>query len=580
MNQILQGIPASEGMAIGNAYILGSIEQLVPMQALAESEIRHELERFRQAIETSRKQIEALLTSSNLDDDLKSLFEIQLLLLKDPMLIDQSIDRIQGKRVNAEAALASELEILKNSVFNNRDRQVRDHFSDLEDITNRLLSNLMGIKDGDIRIQELNSLPADAILLAETISPSLMLHINNIAGIGIASSQVSEHMVLLARSRNIPVLVGIDNVIGLVKKNESVLIDAVSGILIIKPDDKYRQTCQQWLVRQKHNIESKIQSPVMTIDGSSIELWCNLGDAGSSQDVRIRTSSGVGLFRTEFLYMKDSALFHNIHRQIELYSDILTELGDRPVTFRLLDTSPDKPLLSASGVRDQHLAGVRFLLANPKLLQSQIRSILEAAWHTRSRGARVQLMVPMVSRTEEFMQVREIFLDIRAEIASDNDIPFQDLPPVQLGVMLETPAAILMLRELSEHADFFSIGSNDLAQLVLGMPRQSQSLTDDHTSFQPALYRMIHQVTLHAKKEVSICGEIAARLDIIPLLIGLGLSKLSVTPANLLYCHDLIRQLSLPECRLLADEALQCRYASDLHTILNAFHRRLQIHTA
>ncbi|MCB1172636.1 MAG: hypothetical protein KDK39_03675, partial [Leptospiraceae bacterium] len=302
MNQILQGIPASEGMAMGVARLLGSMEQLVPLQSLAKGDIPAEIARFEAAIATSRRQVEALLAGSNLDDDLKALFDMQLLLLQDPMLIDQSKEKIQNRRINAEAALASELEILKNSVFSVRDRQISDHFNDLEDIANRLLSNLMGIENGDIRIQQLTEMPPNSILVAETLSPSLMLHINGIAGIALAANQVSDHMVLLARSRDMPVLVGIENVMSLVQTGQPLLLDALSGILIIKPDESYRQMCAHWQQQQSFESTNKVQSPVSTIDGSQIELWCNLGDPGSSQDVRILSTSGVGLFRTEFLY--------------------------------------------------------------------------------------------------------------------------------------------------------------------------------------------------------------------------------------------------------------------------------------
>lgn len=571
MNHTIQGIPASPGMALGPATVIRAVQHMIPRKHLNDAQIIQELERFEQAIQKSRSQMESLLNGLPENDDLRNIFEMQLLLLEDPMLIDESREKIRNRAINAEQALVDEISILKAFLLKTNNQVFQERASDLEDMGNRILSNLMNVPEGDIRIPLLQDLPPNTILVASDVSPSLMLHIREVGGIAVQGGGITGHMAILAKSRNIPALVSCEGILDFVKDHQTLLVDAVSGICMVEPGLEFQKTYHDYIERNSREKETTIQSPILTQDGVKIHLWSNLSDRNGANDIRVQGTSGVGLFRTEFLYLKDAQLFNNPQRQKEIYTQILNDLNGKPITFRLLDVSDDKPIPVQAMVRERHLRGIQFLLANPYLVRSQLRAIMEAAVALKSPAGQVRLMIPMVAMLEEVSSLQEIYLDVRAEVVNDLGIEFKDLPRMDLGIMIETPAAIMMLPELGEISDFFSIGSNDLAQLTLGLPRDNPTLTKENLFFQPAIYRLLKQVVDQTHKPLALCGEIGSRTDIIPLLIGLGIRNLSVAPSSLVGCANAIQKLSLEECQAMTRTALKTTTAEELHRLLTNF---------
>lgn len=571
MNDILQGLPASPGMSLGKAYFLKKPDQLIPKRSIDDAQINSELNRFSDAVEKSRLQIKESIKNSSFDDDLKEIFEMQLLLLEDPMLIDESIEKIKHQKINAEKALLDEIANLKSFLLKSKNIIFQDRVADLEDMGNRILSNLLNIPEGDVRIRALENMPKDSILIAADISPSLMLHIQGVSGIIVEEGGITGHMGILAKSREIPCLVNVEGILETVIEKQEILLDAVNGICVIQPDQRYIDTFVKYTQQKISRSSKNIDSPIKMTDGHLIELWSNLGDPGSANDTRIPGSSGVGLFRTEYLYLKETNLFNNFKKQKKMYEQILVALGNSPVVFRLLDTSTDKNLPGNVINNSHHLTGVQFLLANPVVTKLQIRCILEAALDIKLPENKLKIMIPMICMIEEVQKIQKLFQEVKTDMVNDLKITTNDIPEYELGVMLETPASILMIRELEKISDFFSIGSNDLAHFILGLPRYNSYFASEELFFQPSIFRMIKMITSQTKKPLTLCGEIAARIDIIPFLIGAGLNKLSMSPSSLLDASQFIQKLSYKECKKISDQAIQCQTGRELHTLLTSF---------
>ncbi|MCR9143943.1 MAG: PEP-utilizing enzyme [bacterium] len=551
------GMIASEGKALGRARVLETIAGSVPHRSLMPQEVGPELSRFRDAVQASRTQMKELIGAGRLGHELSAIFEAQLLLLEDPMLIDETREKIRSRKMNAEWALAEEVGILKDFLSKARNTIFQERAADLEDMSNRILSNLMGVPEGDIRIPGLKDLPPDSIVVAHDLSPSLMLHIRgNCVGIVTEAGGVTGHMAILAKSRGIPALVHVANLTQKIKEGDALLIDALpkvtgagvapapmrvdsgqasSGRLVCRPGEADVEAYHVYISGLRRRSEAGVRSPISLPDGSEARLWLNLDQLPESDPAA--GASGVGLFRTEFLYLKDPTLLNDPERQAQCYADLFSgPLAGRPITLRLLDAGDDKAYPPQAAVRDRDLRGVRFLLANPNILESQLRAILVGVSRAGAADGQCRLMVPVVSRFEEMEAVRETLARVRDEVEAELG---SRLPETALGMMLETPAAALMCEVFASNAAFFSIGTNDLTRLAIGVDRDN-TLPYDELFYQPALFRMIAMILERATVPLSICGEIAGRPDLLPILIGLGVREFSVAPSAVLNCFESI----------------------------------------
>ena len=588
------GMIASEGKAYGFARVLETVAGSVPHRMLMPQEVGPELARFREAVNASRVQMEQLIGAGNLGHELAAIFEAQLLLLEDPMLIDETREKIRTRNINVEWALAEDTANLKDFLSKARNAVVRERAADLEDMSNRILSNLMGVPEGDVRIPGLKNLPPDTILVAHDLSPSLMLHIRkNCAGIATEAGGVTGHMAILAKSRGIPALVHVAGLTGKVQDGDALLLDAVTssergaasvGRLVCRPGEEDVRAYQAYVSGLRQRPAASVHSPVGLPDGTEARIWLNLDDLPDERTdaddaeppselerekaVVMAGASGVGLFRTEFLYLKDPTLLNDPERHSRCYFDLFTgPFATRPITLRLLDVGDDKAYPPQAPVRDRDLRGVRFLLANPNVLEAQLRAILLAVHRTGIADGQCRLMVPVVSRFEEMEAIRECLVRMRANIEAESGAR---LPYVTLGMMLETPAAALMCEVFASNAEFFSIGSNDLTRLALGVDRDN-TLPYDELFYQPALYRMIEMILRRVTVPLSICGEIAGRVDLIPVLIGLGVREFSVAPSALSNCFETIAGLDLSALERAQQQArriCQAHTAADVRALL------------
>jgi phosphoenolpyruvate-protein kinase (PTS system EI component) len=438
----------------------------------------------------------------------------------------------------------------------------------------------MGVPDGDVRIPGLKNLPEGSIVVAHDLSPSLMLHIRkNCAGIVTEEGGVTGHMAILAKSRGIPALVHVPQLMKLVRAGDVLLLDATegSGRLLLHPSNAEIEAYHVYTRALPGPSSVSAHSPIALPDGSEARIWLNLDDlpdeANEEDDARkleVTGVSGVGLFRTEFLYLKDTTLLIQPDRHTECYYRLFTgPLNGLPLTLRLLDMGDDKGYPPQSAVKDRDLRGVRFLLANPTILDSQLRAIFTAVARAGLVDNQCRLMVPVVSRFEEMEAMRECVMRLREEIERDSGAR---LPEVPLGMMLETPAAALMCEIFASNSAFFSIGSNDLTRLALGVDRDN-TLPRDELFYQPALFRMIELVRNRITVPLAVCGEIAGRPDVLSILIGLGVRDFSVAPASLARCFERLAGFdadSFARCHDQARRVCQAHTAADVRALVSS----------
>lgn len=525
----LTGICAARGCASGRIQILPVLSRAVPDHAVAEEQIASELELLEKARRQSVRQIEQLLDESDLPAEHREIFESQILLLDDPMLFGAVREAIQNTRQNAAGAIASVVEDLKKQFAKAPDQMFRERIADLEDIAHRVLSNLLGTSQGDPRLPFLRSLAPDAILAAEEIPPSLMLHIRKIAGLVVEQGGVTGHMAILARDRGIPAVVNVEHLLEHVKDGQQAILYADSGTIVLDPSQEELSSLAPRLARRTINVHS----PVSLADGSQARLWLNLDDP---EDATLGETSGVhgiGLFRTEFIFYKYPDLFDSPEDHAEVYRKVFEAWKGKPVTCRLLDVGDDKTLPQslnrylAPDKQDAILRGVRFLLAHPGLLRLQLRALLEAALDVGAPAENIRLLVPLVSTRGEILEFRQFFDSIKQEVEAARK---QKCPAYPVGIMMETPAACVMSDVLSRYAEFFSLGTNDLAGLALAFHRSGPS---EDPFYQPALFRLIQAGLAGARVPVSICGEMAAIPQIAPVLAALGIRDFSASLASL-----------------------------------------------
>ena len=565
----LKGLIASDGMAIGRAYILKPFEIEVIHRKIASDKIDAEISRFEDAIAKSRQEIESLLKHSRLTDELEAIFEAQFLLLEDPMLIGESREKIRLRQVNAEWALQGEIRILKDFLLKSENSIFQERAADLEDVGNRILRNLMNIQEEGRFAQSLDEHEGHLILISDKIAPSLFLQIplERIEGIVCQFGGITSHLAILSKSHNIPALLNVEGLLENLPDKSPVFLDCIQGELIIEPGEKEQKAYRHYLVERSKIQALSVFSPIKTIDNTSVELWVNLDDIESTGDDRVQELSGVGLFRTEFLYLKDSKPITAAQEHSALYVRILKNLMPKPVQFRLLDVGNDKPLPRQVVAKEKGLRGIRFLLSNRKILISQMKSILLAASECQYPDKQCRILLPMVNSLEEIQSVAAILEEIRSELETRT---FKALPEMPLGIMIETPSALEMVDVFSKHVAFFCVGSNDLSHLSLAIDRE-ESLAHEELFYHPAFFRQLKRILDLSSVPVSLCGAITSQSELLPLLLGLGIRRLSVPLSSIVNCAKILEGSKRRKCQILAQQVLQVQSAVEIRQLVSSF---------
>lgn len=552
----VRGVPAAAGIAIGPLYCYQPAAVVVAQETTAEPE-EHQA-RLQTAIESARTDLQTLHQDvlQRIGAGEAAIFEAHLSILEDPDLFEAASEQIQAGQ-GAAQAWQQAVEATAETLAGLTDELLAARAVDVRDVGNRVLRILSGAPAAGL------NLPDEAvILIAADLTPSdtVTLDPDRILGFCTATGGANGHTAILARALGLPAIVGAGEAILSLPNNVQAILDGETGTLSLEPDAEALAAAQKRRQEQQSRREVELSAahePAITKDKHQVEVVANIGSVADAQQAVKFGAEGVGLLRTEFLFL-DRAEPPSEDEQFEVYRDIALALAGQPVIIRTLDIGGDKPLpyLTLPEEENPFLGqrGIRLCLARPELLRTQLRAILRAA-----KFGPLRVMFPMITNFEDWRGAKRIVDEIRAEL---------DAPAVELGIMVEVPAAALVAEAFAREIDFFSIGTNDLTQYTLAMDRTNPLLSDQADGLHPAVLRLIDTTVRAAHtagKWVGVCGELAANPKAVPVLVGLGVDELSTGVPAVPAVKAQIRELSFAAAQDMAVQALKCATAAEVH---------------
>jgi phosphoenolpyruvate-protein phosphotransferase (PTS system enzyme I) len=563
--KVFRGIAVSAGVCRGKIVVLHRARHIITRHELDEKEIAEATKRFEQSLVKTRQQItevqrRVIKSMSASEGDI---FDAHLLMLEDRVLIEEVIRFIREQKANAEFAFHTVAERYVKVLEDADDNYLRERAADMRDLTNRVLDNLLEVKDAF----DLRHLTEPCILVSHELSPSktAQLDKNFVLGFATDIGGKTSHTAIMARSLNIPAVVGLQSVSQELQSGAYALLDGYNGTLIVNPTD---QTLFEYgqLAKIKASLGEKLREiqlqPAVTLDGKIIHLSANIEDQHDVAAVIANGAEGVGLFRTEFLFINREKL-PDEEDQYKVYREVAAALKPQPVIIRTLDLGGDKFASHLELAQEMNpflgWRAIRFCLAQPELFRAQLRAILRA-----SAEGNVKMMYPMISGLDEWNQASMLVEKCKAELRAEGK-PFDE--NMDVGAMIEIPSAVLIANTLARRVKFFSIGSNDLIQYTLAADRTNEKVSHLYEPTHPAIIRLI-KMTVDAAHAAGIwagvCGEIAGDPMLAPLLIGLGVDELSAAPPVIAEVKYMIRRIKLTEAQALAEFALQSESPSEI----------------
>jgi phosphotransferase system enzyme I (PtsI) len=572
---VYKGIPVSAGICQGKAFVLHKAQTHVPHYDVAEADLPQQVQRFQQALVLTRQQIQEVQhkVSQALNAHEASIFDAHLLVLDDPTLIDSVTELIHSKKINVEAAFHEFAQKYTATLSAIDDAYLRERVADLRDVTSRIMNNLLG----NLQHQALLDLKEPCIIIADDLSPSEAAVMNRKVVLGFATDDGSKtsHVAIMARSLQTPAVVGLKDASVKIKSGAHVLLDGYNGSVVVNPTD---QTLFQYgqLEQRQASIEEKLRAiqslAAITLDGLKITLSANIGQTGDIQAVQEFGAEGVGLFRTEYLFLNRDTL-PSEDEQCEAYRKVAAALKPAPVIIRTLDLGGDKFLshLQIPAEMNPFLGwrAIRFCLEEREVFRAQLRAILRA-----SAEGNVKIMYPMVSNHNEVDQANGLVEQYKNELRAEK-IAFDE--KLEIGVMIEIPSAAVSADMLAKRVKFFSLGTNDLIQYALAVDRLNERIAHLYEPTHPAVLRLIKWTTEAAERHglwCGVCGEMAGDPCMTPLLLGLGARELSMAPPLLPRVKFLIRRLKMGDAMELANFALNCESGREILERSQALARR------
>ncbi len=554
MSTIIKGIGASPGIAIGPAWIYRPIK--VEVRTISNSDPIAEQLRLDSALMESKKQLEDLhiRTLAMVGEEEAAIFQAHAMVLEDPEFIDTVKKIIREKRINAEPAVQEGVEYYANMLLALEDEYFQARAQDIQDVGRRIIQCLSGAGKG----QNTNP-PFPVVIAAEELYPSDTVQFDKkvILGFCTIKGGPTSHVAIMARSLGVPAIVSAPFVLEEIEEESILIINGGDGTVVIKPDENEIRTAK----KNQQDLEDKsavqfasTHEPAVTTDGVAVEIVANIGSADDARIAVEYGAEGVGLLRTEFLYMDRTAL-PTVDEQIKIYREIFEAMGDRPVVVRTLDIGGDKsvPYLGLQKEDNPFLGwrAIRMVSERPEVLEQQFSALLQAG-----EKSDLRIMIPMISNIDEVINAREMLEKVKQDLHRKG-IPVPQ--KLQYGIMVEVPSAVMQVSEISDYVDFFSIGTNDLTQYTVAVDRGNERVANLASPFHPAVIRLIHKTITdaHAKgKWVGLCGEMAGDPLAAPLLLGLGLDEFSMAHTSIPCIKYLMRMLDKSECEKIAIEAL------------------------
>jgi len=552
----MKGIAVSKGVAIGKAYLLDRSKFCILKQKLEEHEVEKEIERFREAIAKTKLQMADIKNrAEKIADKYAVILDTYTLLLDDDILVNDTIDNIRKQRTNAEWTLNQTLQNFLNLFDNINDDYLKGKKDDLDLLVQAILRNLVGHSQ-----ETLSDIQEPVIIVTHSLSPSdtLTMPRNFIKGLATETGGKTSHVGIFAAALGIPAVTGIKTLTSQINSGENIVIDGIDGEVIIHPTEentKYFLKKQENYRRYEERLLANIHQSAETLDGHQVHLLANIESNQEIRSLHKFGAEGVGLYRTEFLYMSANHL-PGERELYENFKEVAQEMADKPVIIRTLDIGMDKQLAGIQANDEDNpalgLRGIRLSLAKPELFLSQLKGILRASLY-----GRVKVLYPMVSDVAEIIQANELLKKAK-DLLKEEQIPFDE--NIKIGVMIETPAAAICIDHILEVVDFVSIGTNDLIQYVLAIDRINENVAHLYQPFHPSVIRSLKQIFVAASKvnkKVSICGEMGGDPMATMLLLGLGeLDNLSMEPHSIPKVKKIIRLIRLEEARQMADHVL------------------------
>lgn len=559
MNEIKKGIIASEGIALGKVLLLEKLNIQIPTKKVKEEEIENEIEKFDKALEAYSNDLKNAKVETETQ---KEVINAHIGMLDDPFLKETVIGKIKNEKDYALKALFDSINEMVAMMESLEDSYMRERASDYKDIGQRLLYKISGVEP-----KNLSKLSDEVIIVSEELTPSdtSTMDKEKVLGFAMDLGGKTAHTSIIAQTLGIPALVGMKDISKSVKDGDYIILDAVKGEIYINPDkeliDKYLKLKEK-MDTEKERLEKNKYKEAITTDNKKVEVACNIGNI-SDLDLGLEMGAeGVGLFRTEFLYMENTH-FPTEEEQFEVYKEAAEKLDGKPLIIRTLDIGGDKALPYYEFPKEENpFLGWRALRISfdlPEVFNAQLRAILRA-----SAFGKVRILLPMVISVEEVIRVKDILNDLKADLRKEN-IKFDE--DIEIGVMIETPASAIVSEDLIKCVDYFSIGTNDLTQYVLATDRGNEKISKLYNTYNPAVLRMIKKViddSHKAGKWTGMCGGFAGDPKATKLLLGLGLDEFSAAASTLPKIKDIIRNTSYEDAQEYAENILNLEKTSEI----------------
>ena len=561
-----KGIAGSEGIGIGTVVLIEEHE--INIETKRVEETGAEIERLQNAIEKFVADTNVMAEKMDITVGKKDadILRGHIQMLQDPMIEEQISALIISEKITAEMAVEQVLEQTAEMFSQIPDELLQQRATDFRDIKTRMLKILLGIEDVDI-----SQVPAGTVIVARDLTPSMTAGINpeNIEGILTEVGGRTSHSAILARAMEVPAVLSIENICSIAKNGDKVVLDGTSGEVILNPDDetveKFKKMYSDYQ-NEKALLKEYAGKPSQTKDGVKVELVCNIGKPADANKAVECDGEGIGLFRTEFLFM-DRDSMPTEEEQFEAYKEVAEKMKGKPVIIRTLDIGGDKdvPYLGLEHEDNPFLGfrAIRYCLQRKDIYEIQLKALLRA-----SAFGKIKIMVPLVTGVDELRQVKAMIKDIMAELDKEGVAYNKN---IEVGVMMETPAACMMADALAKEAAFFSIGTNDLTGYTMAVDRGNAKVAYLYSTYNPAVLRAIKRIIECAKKEgimVGMCGEAAADSKLIPLLLAFGLDEFSVSATSVLKTRKTISDCIMDECKALADKVMACVTEEEVLEIL------------
>jgi phosphoenolpyruvate-protein phosphotransferase (PTS system enzyme I) len=568
--RVLHGIPASAGVAVGAALLLDRRGPYFRRRHVAPEAVATEVGRLRRAIDASRREIEEIRASlpGEHQAEYGLILDAHLMMHRDELVVDMAVQAVERDRINAEWALRRTVELLKSRLRGSDSAYFRERSEDIEHVAQHILRHLTGSVDSFTPVE------SASVVVARDLSPADAARLlgSEVQGVVTAFGSATSHTAILARTLEIPAVVGVPGLLGLVDTGDGLIVDGLHGDVVIHPEGREADQARARGERYREftgRLRGRRDEPSHTSDGEPVALLVNVELPAEAALAADEGAVGIGLYRTEFMYL-DRPSLPTEEEQYKIYRDVVHVMGDRPVVFRTFDLGADKLPAGDRGAAAPNpalgLRALRLSLARPELLRAQIRAILRAA----AEGT-VEIMFPLVTTVGELRQARALVDACRTEL-QEGGVPHG---PIRVGTMIEVPSAALMADALGAECDFFSVGTNDLVQYALALDRGNPEVAALAQVLDPAVLKLLDLTARAASKHripLTMCGDMAADPVALPIVLGLGYRRLSVPVSFIGLAREMVRRLSASDARRAAEEALALSTAGEVrHLVFERF---------